>query len=215
MTILTVSAGLLLIFIFNVGFLADRLAVSNLRFGKFNLYFIFVFQTTCNHFQMLLTHAVKQSLTVLGIVDYAQRLIFVCQLLQRLGNLIDIRLVNRFIALCSIRLGIFGLRISNRICLGGKRITGLCAGQLCKCTEVAGMQLAHFDRFVALHHIQLADLCLNIAVAVIHRIVRFEYTGANLNQGILTDEGIGNRLIDVCGFRFGEIIIRLENAVCL
>ena len=83
------------------------------------------------------------------IVDYAQRLIFVCQLLQRLGNLIDIRLVNRFIALCSIRLGIFGLRISNRICLGGKRITGLCAGQLCKCAEVAGMQLAHFDRFVA------------------------------------------------------------------
>ena len=90
---------------------------------------------------MLLTHAVKQSLTVLGIVDYAQRLIFVCQLLQRLGNLIDIRLVNRFIALCSIRLGIFGLRISNRICLGGKRITGLRAGQLCKCTEVAGMPI--------------------------------------------------------------------------
>ncbi len=81
MAVLSVSAGLLFIFIFHIGFPADRFTESNLRLRHLDLHFIFIFQTACHHIKMQIAHTVEQCLPVLGIVHHLQGQVFVHKLL--------------------------------------------------------------------------------------------------------------------------------------
>ena len=81
MAVLSMSAGLLLIFIFHIGIFLDRLAECHFRLRQLNLYFIFIGKSAGNHFQMQVAHTVNQCLPVLRIVYHFHRRVFMRHLL--------------------------------------------------------------------------------------------------------------------------------------
>ena len=60
MAVLSMSAGLLFIFIFHVRFLADSLTERNLGLAQFDFHLIFIQEPAHHNIQMLIAHAVKQ-----------------------------------------------------------------------------------------------------------------------------------------------------------
>ena len=64
MSVLSMSAGLFLMFAFYVRVLTDGFAEGNLRFGKFDFYFVAFFQFADYDVKMLITHTVKECLSV-------------------------------------------------------------------------------------------------------------------------------------------------------
>ena len=59
MTILSMSAGLLFVFILHIDFLADGLAESYLRFGKFYVYFVAFFELAYYDIKVLVAHTIE------------------------------------------------------------------------------------------------------------------------------------------------------------
>ena len=59
MSILSMSTGLILIFILYIRFLAKGLTESYLRFGQFHIHFIFFSQHADDHCQMLISHTIE------------------------------------------------------------------------------------------------------------------------------------------------------------
>ena len=215
MAILTMTAGLLFILIFHIGFLTYRLSIGNLGLGKLYLDLVFILQTACHNVQMLVTHAIDKGLMVFRVVHKNQCPILIRHFLQGLGNLVNISLIRRLITLCGIGLGKLGLRIRYRICLCREGISCLCSCQLCQRTQIPCMKLTHLYRLVALQYIELTYFCLYVTVAVVHHIIRLQNTGAYLYQRIFADKRIHHCLINISRLRFCEIIVCLEDTVCL
>ncbi len=97
------SAGLFLIFLSYLDFLADRLTVRNTRLGQDNLYLVLGKQLAGNDIEVHITHAVEKHLMVFLIVEGTDREILFHHLLQALCYLVDIALVLRVIALVGVR----------------------------------------------------------------------------------------------------------------
>ena len=125
MSILSMSAGLFLMFAFYVRILADGLTERNLRFGKLYIDFIALFQHADNNIKMLVAHTIDQALTVSTIILNTNSPVFAHDLGKSLGNLILIALVHSLKSLIGIRCGKNCFRIKNRIRLGGKAVTSL------------------------------------------------------------------------------------------
>ena len=79
-TILAMSAGLFFMLAFHIGILADSLTERNLRFGKFDVYFITLFQFIYHDIKMLVTHTIEKCLSVGRIVLCTEGLILTCHL---------------------------------------------------------------------------------------------------------------------------------------
>ena len=77
------------------------------------------------------------------------------------------------------------------------------------------MQFTDFDRLIALPYIDFAKLLCNITIHVIQKIIRFQYTGVYLDQGVFSNERIHDGLPDVSGFSLCEVIIRMVDLVGL
>ena len=150
MSILAMAAGLLLVFMLHIGFLAYRLLIGDLRLRKLDLYLVLVKKTADHYLQMQIAHAVQQRLFVLRIVYNLKRLILVTHLLQRLGNLIHVSLVFRPIPLVCIRRGNLCLSISDNACFCGERIASSGRRQLRNGADIACVKLLHFNGLAAL-----------------------------------------------------------------
>ena len=214
MSVLSVSAGLLLIFVFHIGFLPERLAKCHLRSVQFHFYFIFLSKGTDDHGQVLITHTIEQSLTVLCIVDCLDGQVFIHHLRQRLGNLVFIAFFLCLICHISIRPGDLGLAKHHRYCLRRQGIAGLAAG-FSDGSDISCMKLVHFNGLIASHDIKLVQLLFCFCRRVEQYIVRFNHTGANLDQRIFSNERVRNGLEHIGRFCFGEIVICLEDLVGL
>ena len=103
-------------------------------------------------------------------------------LLQRLGNLIHIRFVLGLIAHVGIRSGYLRLSEFHRRRLGRQTVSGSRRSQLGKRTDISRVKLRHLHRLVALKHIQLSDLFLDILIYIVNHIIRLQDTGIYLNQ---------------------------------
>ena len=136
-------------------------------------------------------------------------------LLQCLRHLVDIALVRHFVALCRVRLGDLKLAVLDHSCLGGECISGPRRGELCDRPDVAGVKLADLDGLAALQYVQFVNFLLNVLIFVVYRVIRLEYAGTHLDQRILSDKRIHDRLEDICGLCLCKIIVCLKHLVCL
>ena len=153
MTILSVSARLFFMFAFHIRVLANGLAECNLRFGKFNIYFVTFFQFADHDIKMLITHTIKECLSVGRIIYNTKGLVFACHFCESLCNFVLITLVDCFVSLICVRCGDHSLRIENRSSFGCKAVTGLYACKFCNGTDITCMKLRNFDRFGAFQDI--------------------------------------------------------------
>ena len=131
---------------------------------------------------MLIAHAVKQSLPVLGVIDYLQRQILVGHLLQGLGNLIHVALVPGFVAHTGVGCGYFHPAVFHGRRLCSKAVSRLRVTQLRQRADISRMKLGHFHWLIALKHIELADLLFHFRIYVIKQIVCLQHAGIHLDQ---------------------------------
>ena len=200
MTILSVSAGLLLILVFHIGFLPERLAECHLRLIQFHFYFVFFSKGADDDGQVLVSHAIEQRLTVLRIIDRLDGQILIHHLRQRLRNLILISLFLCLVCHIGIRSGDLRLAEQYRSCLCGQCIAGL-AVCLSDGTDIACVKFGYFDGLVASHDIELVQLLFGLCGRIIKRVIRFDNAGAYLDQRIFSNERIGNGFKNICRFR--------------
>ncbi len=171
MTVLSVSAGLLLVFVFDIRCLLDRLAERDLGLFNLDCDIVFVLEHRLNDLQMEISHAVNQRLAVRGVVDRAESGIFCRNLRHCLRDLVDISLVDGTVTQIRIRDGKIHLRVHNRRCLCRQRIAGCDIAELRQSTEISRMQLRNLRRLVALQNIKLAAAQFRICPAVIKKII--------------------------------------------
>ena len=105
-------------FTFHIRILADSFTESNLWFGKFDVYFVALFQFADYNIKMLISHSVKERLSVGRIIYNTERLVFTCHFCKCLCNLVFITFLNRFVSLIGIRGRNYSFRIKDRTCLG-------------------------------------------------------------------------------------------------
>ncbi len=164
---------------------------------------------------MLISHAVKQRLTVFRIVYGLHGQVFMADFLQSLGYFIHICLILRLITHVCIGRRKLKLTELDGGCLGRKAVAGSGRRQLRQSADVPCVKLRHLNGLIPLQYIKLADLFFNVPVHVIDQIIRLQYAGIHLDQGILADKGIYHGLPDISGFCLGEIIIRVVDLVGL
>ena len=200
---------------FYIRTLADGLAERNLWLGKLNVNFIAIFQLVYNNVKMLISHAVKKSLSVGRIIFCTKSFILTCHFCKSLRNFILIALLNCLISLAGIRSRDHCLRIKNRSGLGSKAVACLYAVQLGNSADISCMKLRNLIRLGAFQNIQLIQTFFLSSFYIEKSIIGFDNTGSNLDKGIFADERINDCFPYICGFRFGKIIICLKNLICL
>ena len=146
-TVLSVSTGLFLMFTFHIRILADSFTESNLWFGKFDVYFVALFQFADYNIKVLISHSVKERLSVGRIIYNTERLVFTCHFCKCLCNLVFITFLNRFVSLIGIRGRNYSFRIKDRTCLGRKAVTCLYACEFCNGANITCMKFRNFERF--------------------------------------------------------------------
>ena len=107
---------------------------------------------------MLVTHAIKKSLTVCRIIDYFHCQIFLTHLGECLGNLIHICFVHCFVAFAGIWSGNLRFAVEYRDSFCCQSIAGTQFVDLGYGSDIACMKFRNLDRFGSFHDIQLADL---------------------------------------------------------
>ncbi len=175
MSVLAVPAGLLFVFVFHIRLLPDGLPICNLGTIQLHLYLVLIQKPAYHDLQMLITHTVEQCLSVLGIVDNLQCQILMGHFLQCLRNLIHIPLVLGLIAHICIRCGDLRLTELDGRCLGGQAVSGSGSGKLGQSADIARMKLRNLNGLVALHHVELTHLLLNIPVHIIDEIICLQH----------------------------------------
>ena len=209
------SAGLLFVFSFHIGTLADRLTECNLWSFQFNLDLVLREQFALNHLKMLVAHTIEQCLTVLRIIDHFHCQIFVGDLLKCLSYFILVPFVFCTVAFVSIWNGNFDLAVTDRCCLSRKGIAGTCLVEFGDRPDVSGMKLRNLDRFASFKYIQLIQLLFCIFVNIENDIITLDNAGFHFDHRIFSDERIDDRLKYLGGFCFCKIIICFKNLVCL
>ena len=202
MSILSMSAGLFLMFAFYVRVLADGLTESNLRLGKFNFYFVAFFQFADYNVEMLIAHTVKKRLSVGRIIYYAKCLIFACHFCKRLCNLVFVAFLDSFVSLISIWCRDHCFRIKNRRSFGCKAVTCLHACKFGNRADITCMKFRNFDRFGTFKYIKFVQTFFNTLFYIEQSIIRFDNTGCNLNERILAEERICDCFPYICRFGF-------------
>ncbi len=214
-TVLAVSAGLLLVLAFDVGFLADRLAESDLRLGEIDVDFVAFFQLALDDLELLVADTVEQGLTVRGVIFNAEALVFRRQLGEGGSDLVFFTLLDGFVALHRVRCGDPGLCKCNRSRLGRQGIAGGDVTELRESADIAGEELRNFLGLVADHHVELAEALVIFLLHVVERVVGLDDAGADLDEVVFADERVGDGLPDISGLRFLEIIVGLEYLIGL
>ena len=125
-TVLAVSAGLLLVLGIDISSLADGLAVSDLGLDSIDLDLVLVLEHALDNFKLHVADTVDQSLAVLGIVDHLEGEVLGGDLRHCLCDLVDIVLILRIVADISIRSGNIHLRIDDLLSLCGQSVACLC-----------------------------------------------------------------------------------------
>ena len=69
------------------------------------------------------------------------------------------------------------------------------------------MKLFYLDRFAAFHHVQLTQTLFRIFCFIVQCVITLDYAGSYLYHRIFSDKRIYDRLPNICGFRFCEIVI--------
>ena len=105
-SILPVPTGLFLVLALNLHGFLNGLSIGELRLLQENGYVITVFQTGRNHFELLFSYAIKQTLPILRIRLHLKSTIFFHHSLQSGGQLILIRFI-----LCTV----------SHICIGNRQ----------------------------------------------------------------------------------------------
>ena len=213
MTILSMSAGLLLILGIHVGIFADCLTEGHLRGLQDNLCFVSGQKLADRDLQMLVAHTVKQRLTVLAVNDSLQCYILRHHTRQRLGYLVFFSFILDTVSHICIRYGILGLGIQHLCILSRKSIACLRICQLRDSADISRKQLADLRRLVAAHDIQLARFLLCLAGCVEKNVIAFEYTRTYLYEGIFSDKRIHHCLEYISSLRLGEIVIAFKDIV--
>ena len=212
-SILSVSAGLFLIFCFHIRFLADGLTERNLRFAQFQFYFVTFLQFADNDVNVLIAHAVNQSLMVCRIVDNFHGKIFLHHFLECLGNLIYVCFIFRFVTFRCIRNGNFRFSVTDRRRFGCQGISGLRIAEFCDRADISRVEFRNLDRFGSFQYIEFVQLFFGFLIYIIQNIVALDNSGANLDHGIFSDKRIDNGFEDRRRFGFLEIVICLEDFV--
>ncbi len=136
-------------------------------------------------------------------------------LLQGLGDLVDVAFVYCVVTLVCIRNGHIRFAVFDHMLFGGQGISCSRSGQLGDGADITGMQLRHLNRFISLHHIEFAGLHFHILIDIVDHVIRFQNAGIYLDQGVFSDKRIYDGLPYHSGFRFREVVIRLEDLVGL
>ena len=204
------TAGLLLILRIYIRALADCLTECYFWLLKRHLYLVFRQKLACDDIQMLVAHTIKKCLPVLTVIDNLQSQVFLCHLCKSLSDLILLAFYFCTVSLVCIRCGNLDLSVCDRVCLCGERIAGRCI-EFADRTDITCVQLFYFDRTAAFQNVKLADAVLGILRFIVQHIIALDYTGCNLDQGVLTDERIHDRLKDKRRFCFCKVVICLEN----
>ena len=214
MTVLAVSAGLLLILGINVAVLADRLLERDCRLAQFSVDLILGLQLADDDIQVLIAHAVQKSLMISCVIDGLHGQVFLADLRKSLCDLVEVTLVLRFVSLIGIRRGDVELRKENGSCLGRQSISGGSV-KLRDGSDITGLQFRDLLGLAAAHDIELACAELVLGLGVIQSIIRFQAAAGNLDQGVLTDERVNDRLPDKCALRSIRLVINVDVLVAL
>ena len=118
MSVLAMSAGLLLILGIDIAVLADSLAERDSRLAELRLNLVLGLELADDDIKMLVSHTVQKRLMVAGIIDGLHRQVFLSDLSQSLGDLVEIPLVLRRVLLVCVRSRNIKLIEEDRRCLG-------------------------------------------------------------------------------------------------
>ena len=198
--VLSVTAGLLLVLSADLDLLLEGLSVCELRLIELDLDLVSVLQLGLDDIELLLADAVEQRLSVFGIVDHAKGLVLLEELGHTGSNLIVVTLGDRLIGHVGIRsVDLCHIVLDRSIALSYQSITGLGHIQLGKSADIACAELVNFHCFLAAHDKDLADLLVLLLIDIIKRCVGGHLTGDHLEEAVLTDKRIDQRLPDKCG----------------
>ena len=215
MTVLSVSSGLLLVFILDIRFLSDGLLERDPRSVKRDLNLVLLLQGVHDHIELLLSESVDESLSVRGIVLRADREILLHDLCKCLGYLVLISLVYSLVLSVCVRLRNGCLHIYDRSVLRGERLRSRHIVKLCERSDISGVKLGYLLRLVRADHVNLSDLLLCIGLIVVHEIIGLQHSGIDLYERVLSDKRIDDGLKYISGLRLCEIVIRLKDLIRL
>ena len=122
MSVLSVTAGLLLVLSFYIRILSDRLSESDLRRIELDIDLIALFQLALDDLELLLTDTVDQGLAVRGVIDDLKCIVFRSKLGKRGSDLILITLLDSLVSLDRVRSRKLCSGKRYRVCLDGQRV---------------------------------------------------------------------------------------------
>ena len=170
MSVLSVSAGLLLILGVDVAVLADRLLECYCRLAQLCIDLIFGLQLADDDVKVLVAHTIQKCLMVAGIIDGLHGQVFLTDLGKCLCDLVQVTLVLRFVLLVGVRSGDIKLLKQDRSSLGGDGVTGGSI-KLRDGSDITSLQFRNFLGLVAAHDIELAELFVAVLRHIVERVV--------------------------------------------
>ena len=154
---LAVAAGLLLVAAVRLGRRLDRLAVRDARRLEVHVDAEPPLQLRDGHLDVQLSLAGEQQLLGLRVAAVADRRVFFLEPVHRRADLVFVAAALRLDRVRQHRLGELDRREGDRVGLVAERVVGQRVLQLRHGAEVAGLDLRHVRRRLALHQHQVAE----------------------------------------------------------
>src|SRR6185312_7474297 len=202
-SVLSATAGLLLVRVVILGFLADGLAVGHLRLADVCIHVKFALHAIDNDFEVKLAHSGKNGLPGFGIGRYLQRGIFGDQLVNRQTHLFLVG---------------FSFRLDGKLDNGRREVDGfeqhrgpvvtdrVAGGNLLQAdsrADVARQNFTNFFALVGMHLHEAANALLLIFARIDYRVAGVQLAGIDAKEAELTDKRIGHDLENQRGKRLG------------
>ena len=184
------ASGLLFVPALHVGAAADGLAIRDFRRLQ-NHFGVIALLQFCDHdLDVLLPRAGDQKFLGLRVAEEAQHEIFFHQLVDAVGELVFIGARLGLDGKSNGRLGQLQVGILNRAALVSQRIAGERFPQLGDHADVAGVQLGHLDRRLALNHGKMRKFLRRTAGEILQRGFVSNHAGENFEEGDAPGKGI-------------------------
>ena len=151
------AAGLLDVFAFGDGFLANRFAIRHLRTADVGLHVVFAQHAVDDNFQVQFAHAGNQCLSGIGLGRNAERRIFLRQPLHGHAQLVLVGLGLRLDGYGNYRGGKIDVFENDLLCFVAQRVAGVDALQTHAGANIAGINVINFFALVGMHLQQAAD----------------------------------------------------------
>ena len=145
----------------------------------------------------------------LGIAEEAQHGIFFHELVDARAQLVFVGAALGLDRERDCRLGQMNFRILNGRVLVAERIAGERVFQFGHGSDIAGVQLGHRHRGLALHDRDVRQLLGRTAAEVLHRGIVLQHSGKYFEVGNPSGKRIGNSLEDVQRNRLGVSLMAL------